>query len=323
MDIQWKRGEFQKFYANMKIRIGGSDVISSIEKGSEFEYDGQILRYAGVEIPQPSLRGAVKANWFSLSEFDVKTPQSKVNLRNIAKSQTVLKGVNSVQRAAPNMQVDQLDEETVLNIGDRQEAMKQGRHLSKDDNRSARGMEIKESIEDQEGVVVGKVRSAAKTVTDVSSSDYSAKLNKLNNPDPIGKKPDMIRTSSTEGITITSNVEKMRSAIQVDESEGVVVGSVKETDNSDRVEGIAMGGKKSKSQSQVADPSSLKPRVRIAKMIYPEFPESWNFTGKLKERMERVKSYGENPKFLEALYAAEGDQFRKILEQEYPEQFGG
>jgi len=323
MDIQWQRGEFKKFYANMKIRIGGSDVINSIEKGSEFEYDGQILKYAGADIPQPSLRGAIKADWASSSEAAMQIPIAKNNQRNVAKSQSVLQGVNSVQRSSPNMQVEQFDEETVMNVSDRQEAMKQGRHLSKADDKSARGMKIMESIENQEGVVIGKVRSAAKTVTDVSGSDFSNKLSSLNNPDPIGKKPEFI--SHSEGIEIKTNMGAMHSSIQVEESEGNVVGTVRHTDDQSQVEGISMGGKKTANaaKSKVTNFNSLKPRIRIAKRIYSDFPESWDFTGKLKERMERVKSYGDSQEFLEALYAAEGDQFRKALEQEYPKQFGG
>ena len=76
MDIRWKRGEFRKFFAKMKIRVGsvGNAAGGVIQEGDEFEYDGSILKYAGAELQSTQLRGAVLNDWVTIDEND--TPET-------------------------------------------------------------------------------------------------------------------------------------------------------------------------------------------------------------------------------------------------------
>jgi len=343
--IIWKRGDYQKFYANMKVRIGANTHnLVAIEAGDELEYDGTMLRYAGAEVPQPSLRGAVKAGWLSSASDQQGVHIATTNpSRNIAKAQTVNTDLSRVQRGVPRvMETDSLDEETVLRVDDRgrDNGTRHGdrKILTSSDRRSVRGMEVQNSADDsQDGAPVGRIRSAAKASFDVSKDTaYSNTMRKLNEPDAIGKAK--INKITREGVEITTNVGRVDRTITEDiGDEGVTVASVRHTSRASS-EGIDIKDtsgthRKADKKSQKVESyrnettdlvinTKIPARVRIARHIDPSFPASWPFEGKMAERLERVKNYDSlSPLFLEALYAAEGDNFRKVLHTEYSKQF--
>jgi hypothetical protein len=207
--------------------------------------------------------------------------------------------------------------------------------LTKQDNR--RGMSMSTSDADsQEGVVVGRVRSAAKIkVEDVTKEHGLAR--QIENRG-LGKPIlDKSKIRQVEGITIktsVSNIDRSAAVSDVSDGEGVVVGKVR------RSEKVSTGGIEVKDTSNVragsvaaeafqprkgaiAIDTKLPPKIRMARRIDPAFPADWSFTGKLAERLAAAKAHGITPQFLEALYAAEGDQFRKLLEKTFPKQFSG
>lgn len=335
MDIKWQRGNFLKFFAKMKIRIGGKDSVDIIHEGDEFEYDGSICKYAGAEFPQPGLRGAIKNDWASLTEGDVTPVSAFVASRNVAKSQTVNKDLSRVQRTAVGvMDTDSLDEETVLEVSDRGKMEKASggqtpRVLKSDDNRRTAMTMNTSTADSQEGITVGRVRSQAKMVADVTvKPNLASDIENRGLGRPHLDKSAMKKVLHTEGVTIRTSVGSVDSSVVEASDEGEIVGQVR---HSARVstEGIEVrdtsnirnAGAKPKPVSQTID-TKLPPRIRMARRIDPSFPSNWIFTGKLKERMDAVKKHGESPVFLEALYAAEGDQMRRLMEKTYPKQFG-
>ena len=147
-------------------------------------------------------------------------------------------------------------------------------------------------------------------------------MQELENPKPIGKKPEFQKIIR-EGVEITTNVGSVDKSIHAEDDQGVLVGKVR---NSSKIstEGInikdtsgAYGSKSNK--LRVKSSSKLNMRVKVARRIDPSFPADWSFTGTMSDRLARVKEHGLNPSFLQALYAAEGDNFRRILEKTYPE----
>lgn len=332
MAVKWQRGVYQKFFAKMKIRIGGKDnTVDKIEKGDEFEYDGSILKYAGAEISSTQLRGAIDNGWASLSEDDDEPIEAFVPSRNVAKATTVNRDLSRVQRGGVSMDTDSLDEETVLEVSDRgkMEKAKVGaspRVLTKDNNR--RGMSVSASeVDSQEGVTVGRVRSAAKLgAVDVAANPgLASSIENRGLGKPVLNKGKVVQT---EGITIQTNVSDVdRTVIAGGEDEGVIVGHVRHSERAS-TEGIEVkdtSNIRNKPSAPKAKPAKINPklpvRVRIARAIDPTFPEDWCFSGKLVDRMKAVKDHGVTKQFLEALYAAEGDQMRKKLEAEFPKQF--
>lgn len=334
MDIKWQRGNFLKFTARMRIRVGGNSPLELIS-GDEFEYDGSILKYSGMEIPQSQLRGAISSGWAILTGGDDGQQIESVQPnRNIAKAQTVNKDLLNVQRAGSSRIVaSQQDESEVLRVGDRStDGTRNPRIVTSSDNR--RNMPINSGASDDQGAVaIGRVRTSAKQIfSDVSRSDAASKLNELENPQP-SRAQLYDKTIVKEGVTIKTNLGNINRISEVEDDEGTHVANVR-TSGSHTSEGVEIldtsstriqKTESSKPTKAVEKAFSINtgvdPRLRVARAIYPEFPESWVFAGKLADRLHAAKSYSEDPRFLEALFAAEGDQFRKVLISEYPGQF--
>lgn len=337
MDIKWQRGKFLKFYAKMKIRIGGKgDSIDKIEQNDEFEYDGSILKYAGAEVSSTQLRGAIQNGWASLSQDDDEPVEAFVASRNVARATTVNRDLSRVQRGGVDMSTDSLDEETVLQVSDRgkMEKAKGGaspKVLTQENNR--RGMTVSRSeVDTQDGVTVGRVRSAAKVTVDVvAQPGLASAIENRGLGKPVLAKG---KTIHTEGVTIRTSVSDIdRSAITIGgEEEGTVVGKVRHSKKASS-EGIDIKDTSNIRAGSVAAEAAkprkveidtkLSPKIRMARRIDPNFPADWSFAGRLKDRMAAAKAHGATPVFLEALYAAEGDQMRKELEKAYPKQFRG
>lgn len=331
MDIKWQRGKFIKFFAKIPIRVGGKDSVDKIDAGDEFEYDGSILKFAGAEMPTSSIRGVIAKDWASLTEDDDSPVDAFVATRDVAKSVSINKDLNRVQRGGlTRVSAEEIDEETILTIDDRgrMENAKMNdspRILTRDDNRRKIG--IRPSISDtQEGVTVGRVRSAAKVVVDVSKNPETAGVieNRV-----LGKPVLKGNIVNAEGMSIRMSTGSASSSIGSAE-DGVIVGKVRkstpvstggiEVKDTSRVRAASIVEEAAKPRRAVIN-TKLPPRIRIARMIDPDFPSDWSFSGKLADRLASVKEHGVTSEFLEALYAAEGDQMRRALEKAYPKHF--
>ncbi len=332
--IKWQRHNYIKFYAKMKIRIGGSHPMD-INQGDEFEYDGSILKYAGTETAQPHIRGAIVGGWASTTPDDDVHIDAIVPSRSVAKSQTVNTDLGKgVQRhSSNNIRTSNQDENVVFNVADRKEdpenIKSQPKKLVRSETeQQVRGMKVQKSLlESQDAVTVGQVRTSSHLKVDVSSSDGSRKADELDNMvrgKPHLYKQNLQQNIEREGVTIKTNIKQLKDSINVDGEEGKVIAQVRNSNRRNSVEGIEIKDTSNPSKPKKVESSiKLSPKVRIAKAIDPNFPVDWSFEGKLAERLDRVKQHGTTQKFLEALYAAEGDQFRKTLEKEFPDQFGG
>lgn len=333
----------------MKIRLGGRNQDVAIEKGDEFEFDGTVVKYAGLEFAQPQVRGAYDKNWIS-EDPESDAPILSVDAtRNVAKSNSKTTDLSRVQRQGPsNMSTDAMDEEVILKVGDR--SAKENRdargrlvnHMTASNSR--KGMHIQSDGSD-EGVVVGRLSTRAKLgKVDVTEHPrLASKLDEISHDKGFGRAKMVER----EGVSIKMSVGNVdRAIVSGDEDEGVVVGKVRKSTNVRGTEGISVRdtsniraerakvqeeaqAKPSKSASKPAPKApakngkvsvikeeSLSPRVRIARKIDPDFPTSWEFTGKLSDRIAAVKKHGISKEFIQALYAAEGDQMRKAMEKE-------
>jgi hypothetical protein len=128
-----------------------------------------------------------------------------------------------------------------------------------------------------------------------------------------------------------------------DESDGIVVGHVQE----DRVETFEQEGmrftttngpRRPQNQRQAAPqapqavvasaeapppvPANLDTRRAIAKMVCPEFPENYDFTLSPKKKLARLQAdYEDRYDVLKAVYAAETDDMKALLLQEFPKAF--
>lgn len=355
--IRWKRGEFHIFFAQMKIRVGGinGNGTTDILAGDEFEYDGSIVKYAGAEFPQPGLRGAIKNQWATLDP-DGNVPAAFTSDRNVAKSQTISRDLSKVQRQeARPVKTDSLDEETVLNIGDRKRAMDpvtgQG-HLTRDDNRrtastaGTRSLNITQSdFDQQDHTPIAQVRSRANLgvvdITKPQNTRLARDLEMAGHDQGYGAYSGQKHVVQREGVTITTNVGDVGRDIKIgDDSDGTVVGSVRHTDKKQHIEGIdvidtsvrsvhkqPIVQTKSRLIMKTKTKTDISLKLRIAKDIYPNFPEDWNFFAKTSDKIARVEKLkdledtGSIKGILDALYASESKSVRSALVEKFPDNF--
>ncbi len=352
-EIQWHRGTFHTFFANMKIRVGGASGGDPIDlyEGDEFEYDGSICKYAGREFPQPGLRSAYREGWISTGSKG-NVPVAKVAQRDIAKAQTKNTDLSRVQRhGRQQLDQDYLDEETVLDVADRKQvrdAVTGRGHLSSNHNRrtasgtaGTQGLAFNMSeIDEQEGIEISKIRSPKKLKVDVVANPGAAEQIKNRGVEQgygryNGKKrePNII---NREGVTIKTNVGSVDPEVQYgDESSGEVVGRVRHTDRRGSTEGVSIEDTSSRNQPRQATPkvvapkksapklpSDASPKLRMAYRLCDQFPLDWNFFGKAEDNIKKIKKIGASPSLLDAMYATASPPFRKALEQTFKGHFG-
>jgi hypothetical protein len=367
MDIRWQRNDFVTLYAKMKIRLGGPHNVT-IDKGEQVQYDGTLLKYAGMDLPiGPSLRSSVNQGWFTDDEAEIDGHVAAVvPSRQVAKSQTKNTDLQRVQRHEANsMETDSMDEDTVMHVSDRRPEARTDQHNPGGRNIRAQPRVITSAnrpqpkktgwkssglvvnpgaIEEQDYTPVARLRTPANAgkidMTSAGASQLKHRLDNIAGSGAIPLHPQYEETQQ-EGINIRTTSRMNRNApVEIgDENEGTVVGKVRHSSRGmGNAEGVSVAdtsniraeraatknGKTVKATSKdVKIDTKLPPKIRMARRIDPDFPADWNFTGKLKDRMDAVKKHGASQQFLEALYAAEGDQMRLQLEKAYPKQFGG
>jgi hypothetical protein len=319
MEVQWKRGEFLTFFAQMKIRIGGKDTVD-IHKGDQFEYDGSVVKYAGTEFPQPGLRGAIREDWATLDPAGQGIAPTRPS-RSVAKAQSSTTNLSGrVQRnSSRTVTSDSQDENTVLEVGDRDEVRDddgRGGHLTKVHNRA--GMRVSASEADgQDGVVVAGLRNQSPARS--SSNVYQTSKDAIENRHR--------KTISQEGVTISTNMGDIDSAsVSVDSDEAQIVGKVRQStpvsEGGIKVRDTSgsPGGKvNTMAKKKNGSSSEISPKLQAAREIDPNFPENWNFFAKPDDKVAKIKELGADPKFLKALFASEGKKMKKVLQKEFPD----
>jgi hypothetical protein len=366
MDLQYQRGQFHTLYAKMKIRLGGTGPNGvphniAFEKGDTIQYDGSVLKYAGMELPVgPSMRSSINQGWFTDDPEEIDNlPEAVIPTRNVAKSQTKNTDLQRVQRRDDvAMETDHHDEDTVMNVSDRRpdahadQHNPGGRNIRAEPRKitaatmprkgfKSKGLVINPGeIEEQDYTPVARLRTSAKAKVDMYSPEAGQLKHKLDNLSGSGAIPLRQRqreeTFEQEGVTIRTTAKMPRNAeVEIaQENEGTVVGKVRHSSKkaTGNAEGISVTDTSNIREERAAAKKNAKsagidtkvpPKIRLARSIDPSFPLNWSFDGKLKDRLAAAKKHGATPVFLEALYAAEGDQMRKMLEKTFPKQFGG
>lgn len=281
-DVIWQRGKFQKFFAQMKIRVGGSTVPIDIMQGDEFLFDGTVLKYGGSEFTSPQTRGAINMGWATKAQDSDQPIQSRSSNRSVAKATSVNRDLSKVQRSEPqSIPTDMSDEDTVMQVSDRRPQNTgtrvhnvpsdnaRPRALTQQNVRTARNMEINSDISDsQEGVSVGRVRTPAKIKADMLTSQGAGLSSKLNNLSGSGYVPEGSNQPrghnviQREGVTVRTNVTSGRvgQMEMSQDDEGTVVGKVRKTKDYS-TEGVTVTDTSNIREERARAEKGAKPRV--------------------------------------------------------------
>jgi hypothetical protein len=77
---------------------------------------------------------------------------------------------------------------------------------------------------------------------------------------------------------------------------------------------------------RAAEAPTMSPDVRrmVAKQVCPDFPDNYQFGLPPRKKLARLQAdYEDRPDVIRAVFAAESDDFKAVLVQEFPEAFGG
>lgn len=318
--ILWKRNDFYTFTAQMKIRVGGLNNMPSVDilSGDTFEYDGSICKYAGAEFPQPGLRGAIKEGWATVDP-NAGIPMARSASRNVASSKSVNTDLSRVQRQGGNSPIERSDdEETVLEVGDRQAAMdpvtRRGHLTATHNRRDTRGMVVEASdLDSQDHTEISRIKSPAKVKVDVLNNPNAARDIEMRTSEQgygryAGQRPQRNTVVHQEGVQIMTQVGSPDAGIGGEET-GEVVAEVKT---------VEARTPKAKPASKSKGGKKESPKLIQATKIYSDFPQDWNFFGKVEDKLARLKEIKPTAELLDALWASESGSTKKALQKAYP-----
>jgi len=324
--FKWVKGQFHKFTALMKIRVGGTENLS-VEKGDVIEYDGSILRYLGLEVPTTSIRGSINQGWFVLGEVDedsdeeYEVPAAVVPSRNPAKAKTINTDLLNIQRGSLTADHDH-DEDVVMNVNDRRDVKNplNSKVLNTPTHVAPKRI-TSSSVSDGDGgeTIIGRIRTPAKIKVENMDRPESVKIissiENIAGSGFIPNNPPKARTNIVhkEGISIKMNVGNMESSevqnMDEDGGKSIRVSSFEERMNN--------ANPHKKRPGKKVDTSKLDYRVKIALVLDPDFPIHWPYEGKNAEKVSFLKKQQISDSLVKALYATESDYFKKFLKKEH------
>jgi len=150
-------------------------------------------------------------------------------------------------------------------------------------------------------------------------------------PKTVGKVAKSKAPTQREGI---SSPMSFGGGIETADMSGMDTGKAKQATTT--VEGMTFkttNGPEVKDQAHPRDGERPKPAVvvkqasadvrrLVAKQLCPDFPENYNFTLDPKKKLARLQAdYEDRHDVLKAVFAAEGDDFKMLLLQEFPQAF--
>lgn len=336
MKVVFKPGEFQTLIATRDFTLG--DIGVKINKGSDLEYDGTVLVYQGARHNSHKFRGVVAIGWAVLpEEYD---PESVVERVSAGIQVRSAEGGNPSAPVSKKMAISVAAEDQVVS------------NVAKH-SKTTRDRNNGLPLEDL-GVVreVGHVAFKTPThqSTDVEKNYGSAKMAAENikivagvgrtrdqlieglDPEERVEYLTKVRTlaSSKDGVTVsagstditdlTAVVSGSPNDIVVEESEGIRFTKT----NTSKMAATPVKKTAAASKAVTASPSPLEGdhRRKIAKAVCAEFPDNYRFEDSAKKKLARLQAdYDERPDIIRAVAAAESDDFKRVLVEEFPQAF--
>lgn len=140
------------------------------------------------------------------------------------------------------------------------------------------------------------------------------------------------KTEEKEGIKLTSEVGggietadpigmggKPKEAVRMED--GI---TFKTTNVSEKTKGAEPHPRAAQQQPIMLKDGTADVRVKIARSLCPEFPNTYDFSAPSKKKIARLQAdFDDRPDVIRAVFAAESDDFKAKLLEEFPEAFRG
>jgi len=355
--IRFKTGDFQAFTATRSFALGNFNV--RIEKGTELEFDGSTVKYAGADYSFPQLRGAISAAWIVLTDsYDSADPEygrpasAKIQVRSATERdqpRTMISTVEQDERIVMNyaqhasatkagnrrtaseagsdgVPVRKLKTPAVstTNVTQAREVLNALDHVSITPGQGITVDELLERMSDDErdAYLLKKEAARASYVPATTTSSGSGRT--------VGKVKTASGSKTTsEGMTVTGSTG---GGIETwDGGDASVVASIGEPTTKTVEDGITFSNTniptakapKRPAAKASAPPMSVAVRLKIAKAMCPDFPESYDFAAPTKKKLARLQAdFEDRLDILRAVFAAEEEVIKSRILELFPQAFG-
>lgn len=330
--IQYRFGQYHTFVSTRPFGLPNG---SKVSEGEEIQFDGTNVQFEGqVAIKMMGLRGAVTNGWMvPKADYDPDAEQARPKSAGVRIRPADGGNPMNVRTREVVTTVDAEEQE----VGDGVAA-----HAQRTRDLNARKPATKKAstagrrvdgavmaVDDNEGTVVN--RPAFKTAAGQAARQESVNLDHASSviselqslqvdamPSVVGRVAAP-KNSSKEGFDITNTVgggtetvdlsgldSKSPDQVQVVESEGLRFTTTN-------------GPKKT---TRPVEKKSEDVRRRVARAVCPDFPEMYDFDVSMRKKIARIQAdFEDRPDVIQAIYAAESDDVKTALLEQFPEAF--
>lgn len=190
------KGAFHTYRAVTSIHLGQTQ--TNLSEGEEVEYDGYVLRHAGVDTAMHTLRGAIKAGWLVPLDSDVQeyVPQPA--------------GVK-IHRADGSKDRSQVNAPTVAQDDQDLGSLQKVRPVNAP--RTHKASRASELADPDDGVVVGRLKTPAKFSALTVGTDDQKIVNDLSSVTGSLKTPLVERVNPKPTMSSSADAEELQSLV--------------------------------------------------------------------------------------------------------------
>lgn len=322
--IQFQTGEHQVYVTTKEFTLPNGRKVGT---GTEIKFDGATAIFEGnPPADMYNLRGAVKMGWLvPKTSYDpsatVKPVAAGVKIRPAVGGNPM----NPGSREAITT-VDAEEQE----VGGVEAHAKRTRELNgpRKTKKSSAGQRVTGAtmtVDEMEGRVVNRPAFKTATKNEAASLDEAGALISEAENVKVDALPSVVGTvaapesASKEGITVTNTVGN---GIETFDLSGLDKKSPDQvtTIESEGLRFTTTNGPK-KSVVQI-DKKSEDLRRKVAKAVCPDFPDLYDFDTSLRKKIARIQAdFDDRPDVIKAIYAAESDEVKNALVEQFPEAF--
>lgn len=355
----FKTGEFRSFTATRSFALGAFNV--TVAKDATLEFDGSMVDYAGQRYTFPQLRGAITAKWLVLSEnFDENDPEynrpisANIKVRSATSDDKTRKEIvtevetderivaSTVQHAESTKERNKrktiaklIESVSVDQEGVPVRSLKTSAKAKSELTASSVGTLLREASNVQ--IEPGKGISEAEMLEKMSEDAKQEYLTKKSFLKAQYVDSDSVEVAKikgkksveTEGIKLT---QKVGGGIEIADLSGSTKPSKKTTIVEDGITFQNTNGPEKLQPQQhprsvneqlvMFKDGTVEARLKIAKSLCPEFPGSYDFAASSKKKLARLQAdFEDRPDVIRAVFAAESDDFKSKLIEEFPNAF--
>lgn len=352
---RFQRGVFVDLTATRSFTLGKTGV--TVSRGTTLGFDGATVDYGGNQYAAPEAMGAIKAGWLVLEgDYDETAAPERVSANIQVRHAT--QGGNPMQPGQQQKVAISTTEQDEREVGSVKAHAETARNRNVNRGRTATA-QVGGAVEMQDGVPVRTLKTAAgekakqtrTTLTAGSAGEVVRQANTSGVIEPgqgvtedefldrmppeerdeyLAKKAAKKAAYVDAPLTPAPVARVARQTAPVDlaplaapeVTTRTVDGITLTNTNGPKRDGLQPSARAEQRPAVVVRPAGEDVRRRIAKAMCADFPDLYDFTQPIKKKIARLHAdFDDRPDVLRAVFAAEADDVKALLVEEFPDVF--